>query len=266
MIGCKTGDDRNSPKNVKGVIMDPQFEGVNELTVEELEELLNGDDGQESLPADDNNSEDGGIKEAGNKDTKIENTKAFAARLKVSTEKARREERESIAKSLGYESYEAMCKQRESNILKESGFNPEDVSPVVDKIVNERLKNDPRLVELEELRKVRAREFAKEELASITQLTNGEITSLEQLPREVIEAWKKKGSLKAAYMELEGEKLILKMRSEQSKGTTSHLANPTDSNPGKQTKRHLTAEEKQRWKFFNPNMSEEELNTKMINV
>lgn len=266
MIGCKTGNDRTSPKTVRGVFMDLFEKGVDELTAEELVELLNSEDEQVPPPAEENNSQNDDGNDAGKKDTSVENTKAFAARLKESTEKARKEERETIAKSLGYESYDAMCKERENNIMKEGGLNPDDVSPVVDKIVNERLKNDPRLVELEELKKVKAKEFAKEELAKITELTNGEITSLEQIPREVIDEWKKSGSLKSAYLKLEGEKLILKMRGDQSKGTTSHLANPSDSNPGKQNKRHLTAEEKQRWKFFNPNMSDEDLNKKMINV
>lgn len=243
--------------------------GVNELTVEELEELLNSEFEQTSPPANDENNSDKSEnkgQDAGNKGSNVDTTKAFAARLKESTEKARREERENIAKSLGYESYEAMLKEKENNMLKESGFNPDDVSPVVDKIVIERLKNDPRLLELEEIKKARAKEFAKEELAKITELTGGEITSLSQLPQEVIDLWKKKGSLKSAYMEVEGEKLITKIRSGQSKGSTDHLSTPSGSNPGKSTKRHLTPEEKARWKFFNPNMTDEELNKKLIDA
>ena len=244
--------------------------GVNELTAEELEELLNSEF-EQNPPAANNegNSEEGNNndpKAGDNKGTNVDTTKAFAARLRESTDKARREERENIAKSLGYESYDAMLKEKENKILKDGGLNPEDVSPVVDQIVNERLKNDPRLVELEELKKVRAREFAKEELAKITELTGGEITTLSQLSPEVIDLWKKKGSLKAAFMEVEGEKLINKIRSGQSKGSTDHLTNPSGSNPGKTTKRHLTAEEKQRWKFFNPNMSDEDLNKKLIDA
>ena len=242
--------------------------GVNELTAEELEELLNSEFEQDPPTANNEDNSDEGTdnkeQDAGNKSSNVENTKAFAARLKESTDKARRDERENIAKSLGYESYDAMLKDKENKILKDEGLNPEDVSPVVDKIVNERLKNDPRLLELEELKKIKAKEFAKDELAKITELTNGEITSLNQLPREVIELWKQKGSLKSAYLELEGEKLITKIRGAQSKGSTDHLANPGGTNPGKTTKRHLTAEEKQRWKFFNPNMTDKELNEKLI--
>lgn len=243
--------------------------GVNELTAEELEELLNSEFEQDPPTAGNDNSDEGDNNDqnAGdNKGSNVETTKAFATRLKESTDKARREERESIAKSLGYESYEQMLKEKENKILKDGGLNPDDVSPVVDQIVNERLKNDPRLLELEELKKVKAKEFAKEELAKITELTNGEITSLNQLPREVIELWKKKGSLKSAYLELEGEKLITKIRGAQSKGSTDHLASPGGTNPGKTTKRHLTAEEKQRWKFFNPGMTDEELNKKLIDA
>ena len=101
-------------------------------------------------------------------------------------------------------------------------------------------------------------------MAEITTLTGGEITKLSQLPKEVIDLWKKKGSLKSAYMELEGEKLISKIRGEQSKGSTSHLANPGGTSGIPDNKRFLTAEEKQLWKLFRPSITEEELNKKMI--
>lgn len=249
--------------------MNPNENGANGFTAEELDELFRDEFEQTTPSADENNSQEDEGTDAGNNSddsSEVDTTKAFAKRLRESTDKARREERELIAKSLGYESYDDMLKKRERKIVEDSGLDPEDVTPIVEKIVQQRLENDPRMLELEELKNQQLREFAKNELAEITKLTNGEITSLAQLPREVIELWKKKGSLKSAYMELEGEKLITKIRGEHSKGSTSHLQNPSGSNPGKVTQRHLTEEEKSVWRLFNPNMSEEELNKKLIDV
>ena len=60
-------------------------------------------------------------------------------------------------------------------------------------------------------------------------------------------------------MKHEGVKLIRKRKSEQSKGTTAHLATPSGSSPGELTTRPLSKAERNQWKFFNPGMTEEEL-------
>lgn len=193
-------------------------------------------------------------------ETKVDTTKAFAKRLKESTDKARSEERESIAKSFGYNSYDEMLNERQKKMLEEKGLDPEETAPIIDKLVKEKLDADPRMAELAEFRKQQIQEFGKKELSEIAKLTNGEITKFEQLPKDVVELWKQKGSLKAAYMELHGEELILKARREQSKGSTDHLKQAEGGASIETGKRLLTAAEKNMYKFFNPTMTDEELN------
>ena len=251
--------------------MDPNNYGANEFTVEELEELFRDDEPEQATPPATNNDEnppstDDASGTGTDNASTVENTKAFAKRLRESTDKARREEREAIAKSLGYESYDDMQKKREQQLMTDHGLNPEDVQTVVDQIVTERIANDPRMLELETLRANRVQEFGKRELAEITRLTGGEITSLAQLPREVIELWKKRGSLKSAFLELEGEKLVTKIRSEQSKGSTGHMNVPSGSSSGSPAERPLTAQEKQMYKYFNPSMTDEVLNKMTVKI
>ena len=239
--------------------------GVNEFTAAELEELFN-DDIQSESPQTEKQTEPQNKEqstEQKNETTDVDKTKAFAKRLKESTDKARQEERDTIAKSLGYSSYDELVKSREKKIIEDQGLDPEQVSATVDEIVKKRLEEDPRIKELDELKKQQIKEFGKKELAEISKLTNGEITDFSQLSKEVIDLWTKKGSLKAAYIELEGEKLINKIRGEQSKGTTSHLANPSGSTSDV-TKRTLTDKEKAIWKKFNPQMTDEELSKVMV--
>lgn len=239
--------------------------GVEDLSLEELDKLFDDNGTQETPPAKDTANPEASPTDGTEGTVKKEDyTKAFAKRLKESTDKAVLNEREAIAKSMGYTSYDEMIKSREKKLMEDKGLDPEQVSPVVEELVNQRLNNDPRMKELELLRRKQVEEFGKKELAEITQLTGGEITSLSQLPREVIDLWKQKGSLKSAYMEVEGEKLITKIRGEQSKGTTSHL-NGLQGGAGLPTnKRPLTSEEKQIWKLFNPKISDEELNKKTV--
>lgn len=240
----------------------PNETGAKSFSYEELDRLFSSDDTQESPTA--KNETESTADTQQQAETNVENTKAFAKRLSEKTEQVRNEERESIAKSLGYESYQDMMDKRERKAIEEKGFDPEEITPLVEELVQNRLNNDPRMLELEQLRAQQVQEFGKKELAEITKLTGGEITSLEQLPSEVLELWKKKGSLKSAYIELEGEKLIMKARSAQSKGSTSHLANASSVVATPSDTRPLTPEEKQIWKFFNPSMTDEELNKKTV--
>lgn len=194
----------------------------------------------------------------------VEKTQAFAHRLREKTDKAVAEERERIAKDMGYESYEAMLKKKEAKLLEDNGLNPDDVSPVVEKLVEERLKNDPRLKELEGYRERQMQEFAKKELDELNALTNGEITDLSQIPQDVLDDWKKSGSLKKSYIALRGEELIMKARKGANKSTTSHLQSGGGTPPPPSTERPLTAEERAVWRVFNPGISEEELNKKTM--
>lgn len=241
--------------------------GVNEFTVEELEELFRDDIQSETPPTEPKKTEPQNETETETTEKpagEVDKTKAFAKRLKESTEKVRNEERETIAKSLGYASYEELQKSREKQILEDNGLDPTQASEAIDKLVKQRIEEDPRIKELDELRKQRVKEFGEKELAEISKLTNGEITQFSQLSKEVIDLWTKKGSLKSAFLELEGEKLITKIRSEQSKGTTSHLQSPSGPNPAGGNKRLLNEQEKKVWRQFNPRMTDEELNKIMV--
>lgn len=236
--------------------------GDNEFTLEEIESLFE-DETQPATPPVQNTEEgqnaqnptdDGST--TGNRE---DSTKAFAKRLRESTEKAVQKEREAIAKSLGYDTYDAMMKSREHKTMQDKGLDPEIAGPVLDELVRQRMDSDPRMLELENFRKQQVKEFGKRELAEITELTGGEITELTQLPKEVIDLWGKKGSLKAAWLEHEGAAYITRMRSEQSKGSMSHMSNLSGSTPVSSDTRSLTPEERRTWKFFNPQLTDDDL-------
>lgn len=232
---------------------------ASEISIEELQKLFDDEEpSKEETTLTDNTAQP--------EKEDITTTKSFSKRLNEEKTKIRTQQQEEIAKELGYESYADMIKQRNAKLIEDKGLDVEKVAPIVEELVKDRLNNDPRMKELEELRKEKIKEFGKAELATITKLTNGEITDLKQLPKAVLDLWAQKGSLKAAYLEVEGEKLITKIRSEQSKGSTSHLATPSGATPSGANVRPLSAEEKNVWKSFFPNLSDEELNKKTVNI
>lgn len=237
--------------------------GANEFSMEELESLFK-ETAQETPPAEDgkNSTETPPTNETED----VTKTQSFARRLKEEKEKAYKEAQNEIAASLGYSSYDELQKHKQNQLLEEKGLDPELVNPVVDEIVKKRLAEDPRMKELEELKQRQITEFAKKELEDVNKLAGTNFASLEEVPKDVIEDWKKTGSLKKSYINLHGEELILKARSEASKGSTSHLNNPSGAAPEGKAKRHLTDEEKRLWKFFNPTMTDEELNNKYKEV
>lgn len=242
--------------------------GANDIDVEELQALFNDDDnpvspteneGTESNASNDEHSES----KENEQPNDISKTKAFANRLAKEKIKIANEERENIAKSLGFNSFDELQKSRERKTLEDKGFNPDEISPVVEELVKQRMDNDPRMKELEQFRAKQIAEFGKKELAEISKLTGGEITSLEQLSDDVLELWKKKGSLKSAYIELHGEELIMRANHKNAKGSTSHLNN-LSGNSGNSTKRPLNDKEKDLWRLFNPKMTKEEIDKIMV--
>ena len=235
--------------------------GANEFSVEEIEAFLT-DDKADTPPAEKPETPPATQPGDAEKQKTIETTKAFAARLKEKSDAVRAEERETIAKSLGYESYDKMLKEKETNLLKEKGLDPEEVTPIVEELVKKRLAEDPRLKELDTFKQQKIQEWAKQELIELSTLTGGKISKMEDVPKHVIERWKTKGSLKAAYLELEGEKLIKEMQSGQNRSTTNHLNSPQGIPvaPNAADKRPFTPKEKEIYKVFNPNVTDEELN------
>lgn len=245
----------------------PNEIGANDVDFGLLKSLFEDDIEQETPPVKDdteNKGESGTEKpsDEGNegKTETVDNTKAFAKRLHEKTEQVRNEEREKIAKSMGYETYDEMIKSREKKLLEEKGLDREEVQETVEQLVQQRIENDPRMKELESIRAQRAKEFAERELAELSKITEGEITSLKQLPQDVIDEWTKTGSLKGAYLKLHGEELLAKVKGKQSTGSTEHMNTPSGGSASGSTKRYLTDQEKEVWKTFNPKMTEEELN------
>lgn len=193
---------------------------------------------------------------------KKSDAKAFSIRLN--------EEREKIAKEAGFESYEDMRKKRELKKIEEKGLDPEVTSPLIDDLVKQRLEQDPRIKEYEELKKKEQerefKEWCDKELKQLSTLTDGKIKSLSDVPQDVVKLSEKTGSLKSAYLQLHGEELIaqmkLKQASQESKGTTEHLAQVKEGTSATGKTRPLTPEERRAYKMINRNITEEELDKK----
>lgn len=193
---------------------------------------------------------------------KQEMTKGVSKRINEVRHKTEIETEDRIAKQLGYDSYDALLKSKEKEMLQEAGVDNDEVSAMVEKLVEERLKRDPRLKKLEEIESLEKTKFVEAQLNAINQFSDNKYTSVDELPKEVLSIWEKTGDLKQAYLAVKGEELLLKNKSSSLNGSTNHLANP-GSVGGSSKTRLLTAEEKEIYRsvlgdFYN----EEEISKK----
>ena len=227
----------------------------------EIAELFNDDQDSSPEEKEQKSAEDTQVVKKTNEE-KRSDAKAFSIRLN--------EEREKIAKEAGYESYDDMRKQREKKKLEDEGLDPEVASPVLEDLVKQRIEQDPRIKEYEELKKREQerefKEWCEKEVKQLNSLTDGKIKSLSDVPQDVVKLSEKTGSLKSAYLQLHGEELIaqmkLKQSSQESKGTTNHLAQVKDGVSSTNKTRPLTPEERRAYKMINRNITDEELDKK----
>ena len=73
----------------------------------------------------------------------VDQTKAFATRLKQEKAKAKQEAKEEIAQSFGYASWQEYADAQTNNKLLDNGLDPESVRPVLKDLI----KNDPEYLE-----------------------------------------------------------------------------------------------------------------------
>lgn len=248
---CKTATTETRTQPFKEALNMADTYGDEEFTDEELAELFG--EQMQTAPAANENSAD-------NLDDKVETTKAFSNRLRERTDKAVDAERERIATKMGYSSYEEMMKTQEDKQFIDQGINPDKARPIVDQMVKEQLAQTPEMQELETLRQEKLRKFAEDELKALGDLVGQEFTSLDQVPKDVIDDWKTSGSLKQSYMKLHGEELIRKTRKGINAGTTQHMQSTGVGNGNTGGGRRLIREDELTvWRQMFPGKSDDEL-------
>jgi predicted transcriptional regulator len=196
------------------------------------------------------------------KEPELDMTKAMSERINTVKRKTESETQERIAKELGYESYAQMIKAKESQAIKDAGYDDEDINKLVEDLLEKRLQSDPRLKKLEEYEARDKQDFVAKELAEINKLSDVKYTSIDELPAETLNLWEKTGNLKQAYLATEGEKLLTSKSHKVDNGSTNHLANPGASSLTKH-QRALNEDEKAIYRAVLGDMITEEELSKM---
>lgn len=172
-----------------------------------------------------------------------ESTHAVSQRINEVRKQTESETEERIAKSLGYESYAEMLKANEQKEMRDAGLDSDELSSLIDSLVEKRLANDPRMKKLAEIEADEKSQFVINQLKEINSISEIKYKSVEELPEDTLKLWEKTGNLKQAYLATEGEKLLNKSKSINMRGSSSHLIGSNNGAIGSKT-RLLTEDEK----------------------
>lgn len=194
---------------------------------------------------------------------KAEFTQAVTKRINEVKTKTEKETLEKVAKDLGFESYAAMEKSKQDEIIKKQGYNPEDLEKVIEPLVQKRLADDPRLKELETFKAHERDQYVQSQLKAINEAT-GQTLTVKDLPKETLDLWAKGVDLEQAYYATQGKQLITKAKNQVNNGSLDHLALGSGAQQPKM--RRLTESEKDMYRAIAPHLTEEELNKKTIEV
>jgi len=88
----------------------------------------------------------------------------------VVRKKTESETQDKVAKELGYENDADLQKANEKKLLKDAGLDEEDITGVVNKLVEQRIANDPRFKKIEELEAIERNNFVNTQLKEINNL------------------------------------------------------------------------------------------------
>lgn len=194
-----------------------------------------------------------------------EMTKGVSKRINEVRAATERETRDAMAKELGYENYDALRKAQEKQTLKDAGLDDEELEPIIQKLVDKRFAEDPRMKRLEEIEARDKATFVKDQLKEINRIAGVSYKDVSELPAEVLTVWEKTGNLKQAYLATQGEDLLIKSLAGRQNGSLTHLASPGTSGTGLK-ERPLTDQEKAIWRMTIPDITEEELSKKTMPI
>lgn len=174
----------------------------------------------------------------------VDQTKAFAARLKEEKAKAKLEAKEEIAKQFGFSSWEEYSNSQTTNKLLDRGLDPDSVLPVIKDLI----KEDP---DYQKAMEYKAREeelekelFATNSIKALNDKFGTNYNSINELDQETITMWNAGTPLEKAYAANNWDKIrdaAVKKASSMDNGK-SHMV-PVSGGNVKSNARELTKEQ-----------------------
>lgn len=129
----------------------------------------------------------------------VDQTKAFAARLKEEKAKAKQETREEIAKEFGYASWKEYSDAQTNNKLLDKGIDPDLVLPVLKDLIREDPEFKDAKTKAEKYEELEKELFAANSIKALNERFGTTFKSINELDAETINLWNSGMSLDKAY-------------------------------------------------------------------
>lgn len=175
----------------------------------------------------------------------VDQTKAFAKRLKEEKAKAKQEALEELAQSYGYKNWQEYADAQTNNKLLDRGFDPEEVR----ELVKDLIKTDPEYLEAmtykKEKEELEKELFVTNSLQALNTEYGTSFKSIQELDENTIKDWNSGMPLNKAYAANNYSKLIemaVKNANSNKDNGKSHLKTPEGSNSRSETKDYSEAE------------------------
>lgn len=183
---------------------------------------------------------------------KVDQTKAFAARLKEEKAKAKLEAKEEIAKSFGYNSWSEYADAQTNNKLLDKGFDPDSVRPVLKDLIREDPEYQEAMQFKAEKEALEKELFATNSLKALNDRFGTAYSSVDELDPETVKMWNAGTPLEKAYAANNWESIrdtAVKKASVQKDNGKSHLKQVTGSSQQTST-REISNDELSVFKSF----------------
>ena len=169
----------------------------------------------------------------------VDQTQAFARRLKEETEKVRLAERENIAKSFGYESWREYANAQTNNKLIDKGYDPDSVRPVLEDLIKEHPDFQEAMKYKAEKEALEKELFATNSIKALNEKFGTSYNSVNDLDPETIRLWNLGTPLEKAYAANNWEQIrdtaVKKANSTRDNGK-SHMKTVTGSSQPSNTR------------------------------
>jgi hypothetical protein len=169
----------------------------------------------------------------------VDQTKAFAQRLKEEKAKAKEEARKEIAESFGYNSWQEYADAQTNNKLLEKGFDPDSVKDVLKDLIY----TNPDYVEAmkykQEKEDLEKEIFASNSLKQLNETYGTNYTSINQLDKPTFDMWSAGTPLVNAYAAHNMSKIVdnaVKQAVAARDNGKSHLKNVSGSSEESKTR------------------------------
>ena len=183
---------------------------------------------------------------------KVDQTKAFATRLKEEKAKAKQEAREEIAKSFGYNSWSEYADAQTNNRLLDKGLDPDSVRPVLKDLIREDPEYQEAMQFKAEKEALEKELFATNSLKALNDRFGTAYSSVDELDPETVKMWNAGTPLEKAYAANNWESIrdaAVKKASVQKDNGKSHLKQVTGSSQQTST-REISNDELSVFKSF----------------